>query len=61
MNKTCWLYAIHLLLLIYLLEFVLSELSNMPIADLLQLKEKLGAKVCVFDCFLLWNNIILLL
>jgi len=32
----------HLLYLIYLL-----ELSNMPIADLLQLKERLGAKMYV--------------
>ena len=28
---------------------VLSELSSMPIADLLQLKERLGVKMCVSD------------
>jgi len=31
----------------------LLELSNMPIADLLQLKERLGAKMYVSDVFLL--------
>jgi len=32
----------------------LSELSNMPIADLLQLKERLGAKMYVFYLLCGW-------